>query len=73
VASHEHNEANTDPLLNAWYDSNGEENGDKCAWSFGTPLGSTTHGQYNQVIGTGKYWLQREWSNRNGGCVLRGL
>jgi hypothetical protein len=73
VASHEHNEANTDPLGNAWYDSAGEENGDKCAWGFGTPLGSTAHGQYNQAIGTGKYYLQREWSNRSGGCVLRGL
>jgi hypothetical protein len=72
VLSHEHNEANTDPLLNAWYDSAGAENGDKCAWSFGTPLGSTSTGQYNQLIGTGKYYLQREWSNASSGCVLTG-
>jgi hypothetical protein len=73
VASHEHNEANTDPLGNAWYDSAGAENGDKCAWTFGAALGSTATGQYNQVIGTGKYFLQREWSNHSSGCVLRGL
>jgi hypothetical protein len=72
VTSHEHNEANTDPLLNAWYDGQGFENGDKCAWTFGTPLGSTATGQYNQVIGTGTYYLQREWSNASSGCVLTG-
>lgn len=72
VASHEHNEANTDPLLNAWYDGQGSENGDKCGWDFGTPLGSTATGQYNQVIGGGKYYLQREWSNASSGCVLTG-
>jgi hypothetical protein len=73
VASHEHNESNTDPLGTAWYDSAGYENGDKCAWTFGTVLGSTTTGKYNQVIGTGKYYLQQEWSNQSSGCVLTGL
>jgi hypothetical protein len=72
VASHEHNEANTDPLGTAWYDSQGDENGDKCAWNFGTSLGRTAYGNYNQVIGTGKYYLQQEWSNAHRGCVLRG-
>src|SRR4051794_11229894 len=70
VASHEHNEAITDPNGNAWFDSVGDENGDKCAWTFGTPLGSTGYGQYNQVIGTGKYYLQEEWSNAASSCVL---
>ena len=70
VASHEHNEAVTDPDGNAWYDSAGNENGDKCAWNFGTSLGSTGFGQYNQVIGTGKYYLQQEWSNASSSCAL---
>jgi len=70
VASHEHNEAITDPHGTAWYDSAGNENGDKCAWNFGTPLGSTSYGAYNQAIGTGKYYLQQEWSNASSGCVL---
>jgi len=40
VTSHEHNEAITDPQLNAWYDAAGYENGDKCAWDFGPLIGS---------------------------------
>jgi hypothetical protein len=73
VTSHEHNEAITDWQGNAWYDRRGYENGDKCAWTFGTSLGSTGSGQYNQVIGSGKYYLQQEWSNHSSGCVLTGI
>jgi hypothetical protein len=73
VTSHEHNETITDMLGSAWYDKRGYEDGDKCAWNFGTALGSTSYGQYNQVIGTGKYYLQQEWSNKSSGCVLTGL
>jgi len=70
VVSHEHAEAITDAMGSAWYDRTGYENGDKCAWTFGTALGSTSSGQYNQVIGNGKYYLQREWSNATSSCVL---
>jgi hypothetical protein len=73
VASHEHNEAVTDPLGTAWYDSIGYENGDKCAWTFGTQQGSTPHGAYNQTIGGGVYELQQEWSNLLSGCVLNAI
>ena len=45
TTSHEHNEAITDPLRNAWLDALGEEIGDKCAWNFGTPLGTAADGQ----------------------------
>jgi hypothetical protein len=72
IVSHEHNESITDEQGSAWYDRRGNEDGDKCAWNFGTALGSTTSGQYNQLIGTGKYYLQREWSNHSSGCVLTG-
>jgi hypothetical protein len=73
LISHEHNEAITDPLGNAWLDRLGQENGDKCAWNFGTPLGSTDDGgAYNQVIDEHNYYLQQEWSNLSGGCVLTG-
>lgn len=72
VVSHEHNEAITDEQGSAWYDRRGYENGDKCAWNFGTALGNTGSGQYNQVIGTGKYYLQQEWSNKTSKCVLTG-
>ena len=72
VSSHEHNEAITDEQGSAWYDRRGSENGDKCAWNFGTALGSTGSGKYNQAIGTGRYYLQQEWSNRSSSCVLTG-
>lgn len=68
VASHEHNEAITDALGNAWYDRRGSENGDKCAWNFGTANGSG----YNQTINGAHYYLQQEWSNARSGCVLTG-
>lgn len=38
VSGHELSETLTDNHLDAWYDSGGQENSDKCAWSFGTPL-----------------------------------
>jgi hypothetical protein len=76
LVSHEHNEAITDPTHNAWLTSLGGEDGDKCDWNFGAALGTTAYGQYTQVIGTGKYYLQQEWSNAAnggaGGCVQTG-
>jgi hypothetical protein len=70
VASHEHNEIVTDPLGNGWLDVQGNEDGDKCARNYGNPLGSTSSGQYNQVIGGGHYFIQSEWSNIANGCAL---
>jgi hypothetical protein len=34
VSGHELSEMMTDPQLNAWYDQQGNENADKCAWTF---------------------------------------
>jgi hypothetical protein len=72
VASHEHNEAITDPEGSAWYDNQGYENGDKCAWNFGTAVGGSSGALYNQVINGNHYYLQQEWSNNSSGCVLTG-
>jgi hypothetical protein len=75
--SHEHNESITDPELNAWYGSNGEENGDKCrtfveSSEFGTPLGTAPDGsRYNQLINGREYWYQQEWSNSGSVCKQR--
>ena len=59
IAAHELAEVITDPQLDAWFDSGGQEIGDKCAWQFGSPvsLGSTT------------WELQELWSNAVSGCV----
>jgi hypothetical protein len=69
VTSHEHNEAITDPELDAWYDRNGYENGDKCAWKFGAASGSSG-AQYNQTINGHHYLLQEEYSNDGHACLL---
>lgn len=54
VTGHELSETQTDPKGNAWYDSSGEENSDKCAWSFG--------GAY-VLFGTTRWKVQGNWSN----------
>ena len=54
---HETREAVTDALGNAWFDRQGNEADDKCAW---TP---------SPFIGTGGFGYQYEWSNANSGCI----
>jgi hypothetical protein len=55
VSGHELSEALTDPHLNAWYDSSGAENSDKCAWSFGVnPLRFSNRSLWK---------IQGNWSN----------
>jgi len=66
--SHEHNEAITDPFLNAWYtnpsvgDPGGAENGDLCAWTFGATSGAAG-ALFNQTINGHSYLLQQEFSH----------
>ncbi|HXA46582.1 MAG TPA: hypothetical protein VNW52_03045 [Burkholderiaceae bacterium] len=56
VTGHELSEARSDPSSpGAWYDSSGNENGDKCAWTFGAPLVTFSNGS--------KWKIQGEWSN----------
>ncbi|MHB8681558.1 MAG: Ig domain-containing protein [Acidimicrobiales bacterium] len=65
VTSHEVSEMITDPRLNAWYDSSGNEIGDDCAYIYGDS--STFHGssgaEYNQTINGDHYFIQEEFSN----------
>jgi Phosphate-induced protein 1 conserved region len=70
VMAHEAEEMLTDPDLNAWYDSKGNENADKCAWKFGPTIGTIGNGAYNQTFANGYHWLiQMNWENaRGGGC-----
>jgi hypothetical protein len=69
VVSHEHNEIITDPTGGGWYDTDGEENGDKCVWRWGGTQGSAG-AAFNQLIAGSAYLLQQEWSNVDGGCAL---
>ena len=68
VSGHELSETLTDPQLNAWYDQQGEENADKCAWTFSGTV----------QIGSQSWKIQGNWSNAaanansgyaNGGCI----
>ena len=73
VTSHEHNEAITDPEpTSGWFDDfdffTGGENGDKCAWYFGSESGSNGS-KFNQTINGHHYDLQLEWSNSDRDCV----
>jgi hypothetical protein len=54
VSGHELSEMMTDPQLNAWYDSQGAENADKCAWTFGKKLLN---------LGGTSWKIQGNWSN----------
>jgi len=67
IVAHELEEAATDPDLNAWYDSRGEENADKCAWTFGTTHTASNGSQYNITLGSRQYLIQRNWVNASGG------
>ena len=58
VTSHELSEAITDPQGTGWFDSSGQENGDKCAWAF------LSEPAPEPVSLGGTSWvLQGEWSN----------
>jgi len=71
VVSHEHNESITDPFGTGWWDSNpndstaGQENGDLCAWTFG----SVGADGANQTINGHRYIMQQEYDNYTSGCL----
>jgi hypothetical protein len=62
IISHELEEATTDPDLNAWYDSKGQENADKCAWTFGTTYKAANGATANVKFGTHDYLIQQNWN-----------
>ncbi len=54
VSGHELSETMTDPRSAGWYDSSGQENADKCAWTFLAPV----------TLSNGTTWkVQGNWSN----------
>ena len=67
IIAHEFEEATSDPDLNAWYDSRGSENADKCAWTFGTESTAANGSKYNIVLGGTQYLIQRNCVNAGGG------
>jgi hypothetical protein len=81
IMTHESEEAITDPDLNAWFDSSGAEDADKCNFNFGptstcnanglcSAAGTSAAAKYNQTFGGNNYMMQQEWENAAGGkCV----
>jgi hypothetical protein len=82
VIAHEHFEAVTDPDLNAWFDSSGNEDSDKCNFNFGTTstcgaggicsaAGTAAGAKFNVTFGSNDWMIQQQWENAAGGkCVL---
>ncbi len=70
VVSHELMETVTDPSVGnsnyAWMDSSGQENGDKCNFTFGP----TDAAGADLTANGHPYIVQQEWSNRAGGCSM---
>ncbi len=57
--AHEFMETVTDPQIDAWYDANKAEIGDKCDYVYSSCVG----------LANGSTWqIQSEWSNAIGGC-----
>jgi hypothetical protein len=71
ILAHELEETNTDPDLNAWYDSRGAENADKCAWTFGSTTTLPSGAKYNMTLGARKYLIQQNWVNASGGFCAK--
>ncbi|MFO0761663.1 MAG: hypothetical protein U0359_34795 [Byssovorax sp.] len=71
ILAHEAEEAATDPDLNAWYDSRGYENADKCAWTFGTTQSAGNGSIYNMTLGNRNYLIQQNWVNAAGGYCAK--
>lgn len=70
ITSHEQMEAVTDPLLSAWWDSQGFEIGDKCAYDM---TGSTLDGSIANEQWAGHFYaLQTEYDNATASCVPGG-
>ncbi len=71
VISHELEEAVTDPQLDAWYDRRGEENADKCAWTFGATFTEANGSKANMSFGGRDWLIQQNWVNASGGYCAK--
>ena len=73
IISHELEEAVTDPDLNAWYDRQGAENADKCAWTFGSMSTASNGSKYNMTLGSRNFLIQQNWVNSGNGFCAKSL
>ncbi len=71
IIAHELEETATDPDLNAWYDGNGAENADKCAWKFGSEYVTSNGSLANMKLGTRDFLIQQNWVNSGAGFCAK--
>jgi hypothetical protein len=75
--THEIEENATDPVsawekrfFFGWYDINGEENADKCAYQYGPSLAANKSDLWNLTIGRKQFLVQQQWTNvKTEGCL----
>ncbi len=68
---HELSETVTDPDINAWYTSGGQEVGDLCNFIYGVTFLAPNGSHANHTFGTRNYLAQEIWSMENPvACVL---
>jgi hypothetical protein len=71
MLAHELAESVTDPDISAWFDRRGNENADKCAWTFGATKRLASGATYNVTFGARLWLLQQNWVNSGkGACAL---
>lgn len=71
LLAHETEETTTDPETTAWFDHKGNENADKCAWTFGTTYTTGSGGTANVDLGGKNFLIQQNWVNvGGGGCAM---
>jgi hypothetical protein len=71
---HELSETVSDPDLNAWYTSNGSENGDLCNYNYGTwaTLPVAKGATFNATWGGHNWLIQLIWKNTaTPGCAAQ--
>ena len=69
VIAHEIIETATDEYMTAWYNSNGDENGDVCAWNFVNSIWSGSY-YYNIVVGGLNYLIQANYNLGTQTCTM---
>jgi hypothetical protein len=72
ILAHEAEEAQSDALGNAWFDRQGYEVADKCAYKYGPTTSAANGAAVNQSWGGTSWLVQMNWSNAIGGCAQNG-
>jgi hypothetical protein len=67
--AHETEETTTDPDLNAWFDTSGQEDAERCNFKFGPTQTAPNGAKFNETFGGFNWMIQMQWENsRGGGC-----